>query len=946
MNKQTRTEVEARIRKALQTESLKLGFAGIDLSDQSDMRWAVERIVETLPDVELLSLGDTQLNDDGLRVLAEQAYRLSSLKTLEFFRARLSDEGLRAIAEHLHQVPSVESLDFSYTPTSNAGVRALAEQVRHLPALQFLGFRRTQMGDAGLLALAEQAEAEHLSGLQSLLLEKTRVGDTGLMALVAQAKHLPRLQFLQLTSTQVSDVGLKMLALQARHLSGLQTLAIGSTEVSDAGLLALAGQARHFKALSRLDVSSTHVRVPKEIHYSFDPSRIFEYVLGREKLLPEVKLLLVGQGEAGKTHLRKRLFVEPADPTYHEAHEKRTHDIEMTVWTTKVELKQESGDGKQESKETEVLCRVWDFGGQDELHGSHRFFVGAERCLYLLVLNATQDDKQNRLDYWLRLLAHHGRKQSGSDVERAPVLIVLTQCDTPCDQWGEPGTADNGFVHLINALTVAQRENWYGANVVACIGGFGWSDAVELLTQAQQLEISQRHTAAARRIVEDLQRHSPDVLCLDLLFNRGFFVMKKWIEDLFTHDPAAPVPDAKSFNWRKNTAFQAMCEEAKISEGLRESYLAICRNLGLVHWVGDVLEIKEGNDTAMKELVFNPEWVKGPVYELIQRHDAHKHGWMSNSQFRERLLAPQFQHLYCRLPFEESDFDNIQNLMLACRVAFRIEKRRGLADGLLIPDLLDPRERPHRATWTGDGVLRFFHPLDFLPERVFLRFIADHYKLIKDHQNNCYRDQVIVPYLDSLTNTTCEVLVQSELCPPPGEQPYLDISIRGGDPARKHIAHKVLEEFKVIFQQEELARGYDRRDESPLQWILEEDDNPTSALQPELPVNAGASSAPRKTITVIDGEICCGQISVHLTRIERLLFEALWRGKNKNITKESLFDAAYHPEELSVEDDTDSGKLQRHLSSLRKKLESLPERITLEWKPNCEPPCYRLVIRE
>ncbi len=258
-------------------------------------------------------------------------------------------------------------------------------------------------------------------------------------------------------STRVSDVGLLALTKQLQHLPALQSLYFSGTRVSDVGLRALAEQVRHLPALKLLDLLRTRVSVPWEILATKDARRIFEHVLGRERLLPEVKLLVVGQGEAGKTHLRKRLFVEPSDLTHHDDAEVRTHDIEMTVWSIKVELKKESGDENQESVETDIRCHVWDFGGQNHLHGSHRFFLGAEWCLYLLVLNATQNAEQNRLDYWLRLLAHHGRKKIGSGesltIERAPVLIVITQCD----RWELEGTTNNGFVDLVNALSVAQQ---------------------------------------------------------------------------------------------------------------------------------------------------------------------------------------------------------------------------------------------------------------------------------------------------------------------------------------------------------------------------------------------------------------------------------------------------------------------------------------------------------
>src|SRR6202043_807313 len=77
----------------------------------------------------------------------------------------------------------------------------------------------------------------------------------------------------------------------------------------------------------------------------------------------------------------------------------------------------------------QVKLRVWDFGGQEELHSSHRFFLGSQRCFYVLVLAADRPangeiSDSNRLNYWLRLIAEYGRRDEG---QKAPVLIVVTR---------------------------------------------------------------------------------------------------------------------------------------------------------------------------------------------------------------------------------------------------------------------------------------------------------------------------------------------------------------------------------------------------------------------------------------------------------------------------------------------------------------------------------------
>src|SRR5690606_27765763 len=103
--------------------------------------------------------------------------------------------------------------------------------------------------------------------------------------------------------------------------------------------------------------------------------------------LGEARVLVVGEADAGKTKLLRALlhgeygsaFKDERDPT----------------------------DGiKVNSLEAEdVALRFWDFGGQEIMHATHRFFL-SRRCVYVLVADATRDSNYNeeRIEYWLELL--------------------------------------------------------------------------------------------------------------------------------------------------------------------------------------------------------------------------------------------------------------------------------------------------------------------------------------------------------------------------------------------------------------------------------------------------------------------------------------------------------------------------------------------------------------
>jgi len=116
--------------------------------------------------------------------------------------------------------------------------------------------------------------------------------------------------------------------------------------------------------------------------------------------LNEVKVLLIGDGAAGKTSLVKQLLDQPFDER-----EDTTHGISIRGW-------EPTCSGKQ------IRVNIWDFGGQEIQHATHQFFL-SKRSLYVLVLDGRKDE---RTEYWLRHV-----EAFGGD---SPVLIVLNKIDS------------------------------------------------------------------------------------------------------------------------------------------------------------------------------------------------------------------------------------------------------------------------------------------------------------------------------------------------------------------------------------------------------------------------------------------------------------------------------------------------------------------------------------
>ena len=123
--------------------------------------------------------------------------------------------------------------------------------------------------------------------------------------------------------------------------------------------------------------------------------------------LNEVKVVFLGDGEAGKTHTIARLLAGGEKPAADSVDGKATpgiviKDMDYTL------------DGKQ------IQVHYWDFGGQEILHSMHRMFL-TERTLYVVIINARDDTQDDRARYWL----HNIKSFAGT----APVLLVLNKID-------------------------------------------------------------------------------------------------------------------------------------------------------------------------------------------------------------------------------------------------------------------------------------------------------------------------------------------------------------------------------------------------------------------------------------------------------------------------------------------------------------------------------------
>ncbi|WP_459866332.1 COR domain-containing protein, partial [Endothiovibrio diazotrophicus] len=261
-------------------------------------------------------------------------------------------------------------------------------------------------------------------------LTRLNLGNNQLTALppeIAQLQHLTLLDLWdnQLTALPPEIAQLQHLTLLDLRNNQLTALPPEIQELDDLRGLGLEENAMEAPPLEALDPETEYS--PHYIQGAVDITKLrnwFRQAAGEGvDYLYEAKLLIVGEGGAGKTSLLRRLvnpdaeLPEPDDST---------RGIDIQRWEFDCEPRHQPADA---AKPQTVPFRVnfWDFGGQQIYHATHQFFL-TKRSLYALVADTRKEDT-NFYD-WLNMVELFGQK--------SPVFIVKNQKDERPVELDEP----------------------------------------------------------------------------------------------------------------------------------------------------------------------------------------------------------------------------------------------------------------------------------------------------------------------------------------------------------------------------------------------------------------------------------------------------------------------------------------------------------------------------
>ena len=334
---------------------------------------------------QLKALTTLSLASNKLATLPTEIGQLKALTKLYLFNNQIS-----ALPPEIGQLTAVASLDLE-----NNLLKSLPSEIGQLRNLKNLLLSHNQftLFPPGIC---------QLDGLTALHLVRSQ-----LTTLPSEIGKLTALTTLFLTNNQLSVLPPEIGKLKALTTLGLRGNQLTKLPPEIQQLTALKELYLHDNPVLGLPsevLGPTWDEVTRKSAKPKPPREILDYYFstrGSEgRALREVKLILVGRGEVGKSTLADVLqgkkFVK---------NRKSTDGIAITPW----EIKLADGAAK-------VL--MWDFGGQEIMHGTHQFFL-THRSLYVVIVDGRHDRQKQDAEYWLKLVRAFGGDSS--------VLVVMNR---------------------------------------------------------------------------------------------------------------------------------------------------------------------------------------------------------------------------------------------------------------------------------------------------------------------------------------------------------------------------------------------------------------------------------------------------------------------------------------------------------------------------------------
>lgn len=559
-----------------------------------------------LPDSigQLTNLRTLSLSSNRLTSLPESIGQLTQLRTL-----RLNSCPLTSLPESIGQLTNLAELSLGRVLGERGDATAVLDPIGALSGLQWLDLRGNGLTElpssmAQLRNLRslniESNDLRHLprwmtqlnltylcastnpfDGFPAVLFEMDRLQNLdlyrcGLTSIPSDIRSMGSLASLNIGANELRDLPDELIDLDqletlklggsfggnplervpgvVPRLGNLRSLGLRGCRITD-----LPAEVGKMSALELLDLSDNPLNPELEAASAQGLDAVRTYLLAKVEgsvILDEVKLVLVGEGDVGKTSLLGALRGDPWIEN-----RVTTHGVEVDVSSFRVT---DPDDGAT------ITFNAWDFGGQDIYKHTHQMFFTAP-AIYLAVWDPRGGPDKCRVDDWIKLVKHRAYEESRPD-ERPRVLIVATR-----------GGPDSRLDHIDQ---IAIRDE-FGS----LIEGFHHVD-------------SKPDSGGHRTGIDKLERKLVGVA--RTIPQVGRSVPESWRNVLHAIRARSDVDAYISYS-----EFLAICEETGVHGDLAHTYARILSELGhFIHFA---------NDAALSDtVILKPEFLSKAISFVLE----------------------------------------------------------------------------------------------------------------------------------------------------------------------------------------------------------------------------------------------------------------------------------------------------------------------------------------
>ncbi|MEO0470739.1 MAG: COR domain-containing protein [Bacteroidota bacterium] len=517
---------------------------------QPNRLYALPKELQKLHKLEVLRLGGNWNENwpiDDISVLA----RLSELRILDVSGNQIS------CIPALRTLQKVQILDLSNNEIKDLSNLDGLSELRSL----YVSFNQIQSLDR----LPELDQLSELDVSGNLIRSLARIG------------RFPQLHKLYLRRNQIQDLS----ELQLPHK--LTTLDLSKNQIRDIRPLlpylrkGMDISMKEYEIDGKINLFQNPIQQPPLEILNKGREAILNYFdnleASEEAKLQEAKILLVGEGGVGKTTLVRKLMDAKAEMPAPDA---STRGISISL------LRFHQSDG------TPFEAHIWDFGGQEIYHATHRFFL-TKRSLYLLLTETRRQD--DNFDYWIPNIHLFGGN--------SPIMVI-----------------QNIFQGGHHSLSIGHYRNQSAFNIVESVleVNLKTNQNLDLLKQKVLNQLT-----SLSHIVEDT-------------IPKSWMQVRERLGNLAKERPLLGLD-----------RFMEICEEYQINKRQAFTVGEYLHDLGIILWFNNILGLKD-------KIILRPEWATRAVYQIIDDDQVNENkGHIDREDLQRIWQGDEYQYLHDEL---------------------------------------------------------------------------------------------------------------------------------------------------------------------------------------------------------------------------------------------------------------------------------------------------------